>query len=184
MPAEWAPQSSRANVCQLLQDRDAGDAAKLLREVAERAILSFEVHRTRRSSCKIRSVDDGEQGLLRQTSGRLLRFPCVSRAQSLRLLLAELSRRRALTRAARVGLFQPCFRGRGVFTEYQALGDMCGSADESQRGRSRTSRMSCSLASRDAGGSAELDYMGHATTYALPVERGMYAPAPPAEGSD
>ena len=67
------------------------------------------------------------------------------------------------------GLFQPCFRGCGVFTKYQAFGDMCGGADKSQRGaRALPDELLPGFA--DAGGRAELDYLGHATNYALPAE--------------
>ncbi len=66
-------------------------------------------------------------------------------------------------------LFQPCFRGCGMFTKYQAFGHMCGSADKSQRGcRALPDELLPGFA--DAGGGAELDYLGHATNYALTAE--------------
>jgi len=56
-----------------------------------------------------------------------------------------------------------------MFTEYQALAHMGGSADKSQRGR-RALSDELLPGFAGAGGGAELDYLGHATNYALTAE--------------
>lgn len=56
-----------------------------------------------------------------------------------------------------------------MLTKYEALGHMCGGADKSQRGR-RALLDELLPGFADAGSRAELDYLCHATKYALLAE--------------